>query len=465
MALIREDDRMDGAVTVPGESMVKLRSALAFDGNLYLFADKAQIKLEFNDASPGQFRAVPLSNFEVSPLARPVLVGDRALFADAGGGSQGWARVREYRLEAVTGTNQAEDITRQIPRFIPSGVYAFATSTAVDAVHVLSHGAPDTLYRYDYYNTSEGRVQSAWNPWTVPGYVFEGAGVVERRLFVLLKGHGKRFLAFANIEDAFDPDVGDRSVVLDFRLDIGPGGDVRFEPEGPEETPERLEVFPEGALPQVYTWNGLVITMPEGWGLYDGTTYPEYSVIDNFPYWTDQPLWAVDMDTGEPYPGSVIGDPEDPGTWRAAFPHLDLTNTSAFVGAPVGFKYKLSPVYMRDTEKTAIHDGRLQLRYLSIMYNDTVAFRVAVVSPGYTPSNLPVLGVASRINTADGFLRRGELTFPGPDTVRFGKYRVPVAVRGEHLDVTITDDGPFQCAFTSIEWEGSWRPKTRRMNR
>jgi len=150
---------------------------------------------------------------------------------------------------------------------------------------------------------------------------------------------------------------------------------------------------------------------------------------------------------GTAYPCSIQPD----GTVAAV--GVDLSNQALMVGKKYSFEYQLSPIYMRDQGKVPIQDGRLQIRYLSILYHQTSYFRVLVTPPGRTTYTAIFAGrVFGRLSNIIGGV-----------AVEDGEFRVPISTESSRMDVRIVNDSPFNSRFSSIDWEGTWRPKNRRM--
>jgi hypothetical protein len=135
------------------------------------------------------------------------------------------------------------------------------------------------------------------------------------------------------------------------------------------------------------------------------------------------------------------------------FKNVDLTTSQFVVGFRYDFRWKLSPIYMRDKNMVAIQDGRLQLRRISFLYNYSGPFK-ALFTPHARQTYTSVFS-GFRVGSAGDQL--GSLSLDS------GEFRVAANGAGELLDIEIVGTTPWRVRFSTLEWEGSFRPKKRRM--
>lgn len=121
----------------------------------------------------------------------------------------------------------------------------------------------------------------------------------------------------------------------------------------------------------------------------------------------------------------------------------DFTDTELWIGVVYDFTYILSTIFYR-TQNTGRAEtaGRLQLRYIDVLYLLSKAFTVTVdVGGGRTP--IPYV-------------------FSSADPVS-GKLHVPVQANNEEAVITITNSTPWQSALSGIDWEGHYTVRSRRV--
>lgn len=120
-------------------------------------------------------------------------------------------------------------------------------------------------------------------------------------------------------------------------------------------------------------------------------------------------------------------------------------NDYIYVGEPYQFKYQLSEQVYKPAEGDYTDLSRLQIRSMSIHYNDTGAFSVVVDSSGrdgrVTPFTGRILGQKDNILDYSPVVENG--------TIKIG-----VQSQAKETDITITNDSHLPCVFQSAEWEG-----------
>ena len=120
-------------------------------------------------------------------------------------------------------------------------------------------------------------------------------------------------------------------------------------------------------------------------------------------------------------------------------------NDYIYVGEPYQFKYQLSEQVYKPAEGDYTDLSRLQIRSMSLHYNDTGAFSVVVDSSGrdgrVTPFTGRILGQKDNILDYSPVVENG--------TIKIG-----VQSQAKETDITITNDSHLPCVFQSAEWEG-----------
>jgi hypothetical protein len=119
----------------------------------------------------------------------------------------------------------------------------------------------------------------------------------------------------------------------------------------------------------------------------------------------------------------------------------DLTGASVYIGVQYGFRVQLSPTYVRDNNGQALTSGRLQVRYMDLQYNDTTDLTVTVSPNGRTAVEYTV-----------------DEDEPTNSNIRF-----PVLCQNTEVTVEIANDTPGPCYLSSIDWEGWFTTRSRRI--
>lgn len=133
-------------------------------------------------------------------------------------------------------------------------------------------------------------------------------------------------------------------------------------------------------------------------------------------------------------------------------------NKPLWFGVPYQFKYQFSNPFLRlgggGGQRTAVSDGRFQVKNGNLTFNDTVAFDVEVTAP-FRNKNV--------YKFSNYTLGRGDSiidTLP----IKSGTFRFPVLSRNDkELKVEIVNSTPFPSSFISMDWEAFYSSRARRV--
>ncbi|WMM94908.1 tail tubular protein B [Roseobacter phage CRP-804] len=393
-------DRIDVA-SITGR-VNNLYHAAIFSDTLVLFSDSQQFKLTSQEVlSPTSVGIVPSTKFACSPYTSPVASGPIVYFVTDGSTN---STVRELYIDDELKTIDADDITVQIPSYIPNEVRTMAVSTYDDVMVCLSALEPSKMYVYKWYTSGGEKVQTAWGTWDFGDSVkIMGAGFLEDFLYVVYKMGGEMYLDRMFL----DTKPVDKAL-LDHRVESS-----------------QLTV----------TWNAT-----------DNRT----EIV--LPYSTPATLEFYKMQN--PKGQKLTLTKVDDQTYHLA--ELDATTWDINAGIPYNFEYIFSPQYIRESTPTgeaAIQEGRIQLRYMSLVYMDTSFFKVRV-----TPTNNKTF---EHLFNARIFADKDNIAGVMPrDT---GEFRFPVFAQNDRVEIKIINDSAFPCAFGPMEWTGMYIGKTQRL--
>jgi len=396
-----DTERIDVASTTARVST--LYHAIPYNQTLLLFSDKVQFEIDYGDALTPQTVAIEVATtFDASINAKPTAVGPNVFFPVDGAQ---FASIRELFITDDTNNKDSAEITIQIPRYIPSNITKMASSTTDDIMAVLTSGNRGNLYIYKWYYSGEEKLQSAWGCWTLPaGYTVLTMEFLEQDLYIVYKSNSGLHLDKLTISEGEGIDGAPDDILLDRKVS---NSDCTVS--------------------------------------YNSTT--EVTTIT--PPYTEAATWQVVQSDG------TIPDINSQSTTQILVPG-DLSSTTFYVGMPYTFEYQYSNQYVRSGDRggeTPIQDGRLQLRYMSLLYINTAQFNVEV-----TPTNRDkrtyefsgrVLGSNANVLDAVSY-----------DT---GEFRFPIFSKNDEVEIVIKNATPFNSGFSSTDWEGLYTPKTRRI--
>lgn len=136
----------------------------------------------------------------------------------------------------------------------------------------------------------------------------------------------------------------------------------------------------------------------------------------------------------------------------------NLLNYPIWIGVPYEFRYEFSNPILRlgggGNQRTAVSDGRFQVKNGNLTYNDTVAFDIEVTAP-FRNKNV--------YKFSNYTLGRGDAVI---DTlpIKNGTFRFPVLSRNDkELKVEIVNSTPFPSSFISMDWEAFYSARARRV--
>jgi hypothetical protein len=172
--------------------VTEFTQAVPLESNLVLFSSKVQMILSSPDTevlTPRTATLQPVSQHDCEPFCRPALVDQEIFFPFTRSGPFIGIRdmvVSSTNLQAVV----APEITAHVPRYIPGRARVLQASPNDRTLAVLSEADASSLYIYNWFNSEEGRVQSAWSRWTFTDFSILSAGWLSSRLILLTKENG-----------------------------------------------------------------------------------------------------------------------------------------------------------------------------------------------------------------------------------------------------------------------------------
>jgi hypothetical protein len=315
----------------------------------------------------------------------------------------------EYFLNKTTDTTETDEVTAQVPAYIPSGCRSMAPSPDLNMVVIHTIGDPGAVYVYNYLFNGETKLQSAWSRWSFPG--------------------------------ATD--------ILSMTFDKGWLTCVVRRPEGC--FIERLNCEQRSTdLPDAFT--AYLDRQVRLQGVYNSNTNrTEYTL----PYDVTNTLVAVTSASSGPYTiagGSQLTYQID-GAKR-----ISVAGNRSGQWVRFGYKYtsvyEFSEFFQRSQDgKQVTQDGRIQLLSLAVNYASSAYFKVEVTAEGRPTRSYPFNGreVTSQNNIA------------GLIVLDTGKFSFPIMSRADRAKIRLVSDSWSPCGFISAEWRGTFNPASRQV--
>ena len=407
-----DTDRID--IAGAGSSRVNLLNhAVDFNDKLVVFSDNVQFNLDSGDV-PLTPRTVSLkasTKFPTSILARPVGAGQNLYFTSDLGGKN--TNMREYRVDADSLKNAADEVTAHIPTYIPGNVFKMASAPSENTIFLLSYDDVNTLYVYRFFVAGSTKVQSSWSKWVFDtDTTIHNIDVVDGQLFLVIGRSDGTYLNSIDLNPGQTDDSLGFSVLLDRKVSL----------TGVFSTPKTTWTLPYSDDEATF-----VVVKGSAFGDDEGETI------------------AVTRPGGQPTKIEAVGD---------------FSAGDCFIGKTYTHLYELSEQVIRERQSTtivnagspAIQSGRLQLKRMLVNYSNSGTFDVEVTPKGrgitYT---YPFTGVV--INNS----------VVGTQKLFDGEFRFPVMAESRQVTIVIKNDTHVPSNFLSAEWEGNFVLLSRRL--
>lgn len=386
-----------------------LRHAIPFNESLLLFSDQTQFLLGAGEAlTPSGVSLDQVTEFETSPLVRPVGAGSFVYFATT---KAEYTGIREYYLDGVSKTNNANDVTSHVPRYIRGGVFKLSASTNEDILVALSNQTRNTIYVYKYFYSGQEKVQSSWSKWVLDeGATILNCEFIETTLWLVVKRSDGVFLERLDIETGVN-DAGLPMVVhLDRRL-----------------TETKVQSLS-----------------------FDGT-YTTFSLPYALPDPQSLKIVARPGNTGIS-PGKVM-----PYTVTAGVYKVRANLTKFYAGIDYDHRYTLSPLLVREDAagggRVANTEGRIQLRRALVNYADSGYFRIEVTP--FRRDTYSYRFTGRVIGSAKNLL--------GSPSIETGSFPFPIMANNMQVKIEFVNDTHLPSRLLNLDWEALYSVRTQRI--
>jgi len=381
-----------------------LKHAVAFDEKLLLFSDQTQFILTGGaNLSPSNVSVNVTTEYETLDTVAPVGSGSNVFFAFNKGRFTG---VREMYVENDGETNNGEDITANIPKYIPSDVFKFAIASNENILVTLSSkaGELNNLYIYQWFFANQRRLQSAWHKWTIGDAndtKILNVDFIGTNLYLIIERSDGVYIETVDCAPASVDDGETYLTHLDRKLD----------------NTQVTESYNAGT-------NITTITLP---------------------YAIDANMKLVGKSGASNKAGRDISLASQTGTTITVAG--DITGFNYFIGEQYEFTYTFSQQYLAlgtNTEgsRTRIREGRLQIRNWTVSFNDTGYFQSSVTPEARSASTATFTGTIVGTGLA------------GTVNLEDGDFTFAVQSRNENLTITLTNNSHLPSNFVNAEWEG-----------
>ena len=467
---------------------IRLKHALSTPQGLLLFGDNAQMLLSTTTEafSPKTAEINLLSTLSQTDRIAPVDIGSSYIFVEEGLKA---SSIYEMAVTDINTKPQSTELTRPLPSYIPAAIVDMQVSQSAGTLALLSKQETRNLYLYRWFQLGENRV-SGWFRWIMPSDV-EFFTFDHDILFVVTK-HGSNYVLsrMSLLTDTPAESLLFEGQYLDVRLDLFDYNPTRVYNSGTDLT--RI-CFKDGF---------------EDTNLQPVLMYLNADVAGYFEEQTLQ--YDAAAATGQKYFLTVEGNQTAAGgmctvdrlagsttaTITCQFPHQLVTgNTITVLTGVVAGNYVVTVLtnttFTITTVATTLIDfdkfvfssvntaSKFALGYKYEASAQLPAFYVVKDERGGKDTlNVPRVS-RIKVNSYNSGPYRAVVRADGRDDfvlqlpqvnadnyqannipiIRNAQSTIPVMAKGDQFEFELVADSPFQTAFTSIDWEGTYNNK------
>ena len=395
-------------LAVGGTTVAKLKHAIPFSDRLVLFANQAQFSLQSQGVlSPLTATITSQTQFEINPTVKPIVAGSSLFFAFPRGSNNG---VKQYfKVNEVDIQFDAVDVSAQVPNYITGTIKDFASSTHEDILVTTSEEDPTTACVYKYLSSGNERVLSSWSKFTFGGEIFS-MFFVDTELYLVMKYGSDLFLEKIEMQTGAVDVNSTYTTTLDRRTAITSG---TYNPSDNRTTYTLNAHYTPSADAQAVTAEGLVLTVTD-------RSAGEMKVSGDYTGSASAPVYV-----GEPYTM----------TYEFSKPILKTPNR-----------------FGQQTPQVSIAGYRHQIRYMTVVFDQTSFFKIRVTPEYGTATEYPFSGryYSDGSSVTD--------TLPNVD----GDFRVPIFAQSDRVKVELVNDGALPSAFQAALFEADVTSRSRR---
>ena len=378
-------------------SISKFYYAVPFRRSIFVMADNAQFEIGGDMLTPASAVIDLATAYSASTACRPVAVGDELYFpAD----SEGETSILSYVYNEQTVSETANDVTKHCRGFIPRPVIEMVGDPIGGQVLVLSAGARSDLYSHRFFYQGNERVQSAWSRFRFPGMVIRSMARLNNRVMMIVEFRGSVWLSELLLND---------------------------------EKMDNYDWVPRLDYHQFLTGDYNSTTNKTTWDL--GFTPTSPVAITSRLFSSGNRMLSVPLTVS----GTTVSAD---GDWSMA---------PMMIGEAFSSYVLMSKQFLRDEKGTAIVNGRLQLRVMTLRFTDTGFFNVTVTPYGRDPKTWTYTGrqLGDISNTVQSF------------PINSGRYRFWINSNSESTTIKLWSDTFLPYTITSAAWIGFFNEVSR----
>jgi hypothetical protein len=393
---------------------------------LILFSAKSQAVINGSGdlLTPKTTSLKTTTRYPVSSVCEPTVLGSNILFSSEAGT---YSKVYEYFVQREVDTLEASEITSHVPKYLPKGVFRITGDDSTRTVVVCGsdRGLIDSFDRtwdffvYKYFWINNQKVQSSWSRWSLPNS--------ENTSWKVSDVHLLDGMLYLVVYDLTSQEV----LLLKCNLDIAAVDSAGYT------THLDLRVSSAGLSSSA------------------STGFRTYTLPYTIPVNVRGDLRVFRNEAGIGWGTEITGADVDATGTMVTIPEEDGIPLVVWFGFPYTSTFTFSEIHLKEEQngvQVPMEEGKLSLRKLSILYNDSLYFRVEVTPQGRSTKTYVmtpyVLGDPTPIEDI------------GP---RSGRISVPVNSLNTKVAISVVNDSVVGHRLQSAEWVGQYSILSQRV--
>ena len=380
--------------------MVLLKHSLPFNEGLMFFSETSQFTLQGGDLFSNSTVSLDLTTeYQCSKTCKPIVLGANGFFVFENGS---YSRVMSLYV-TTSYTNDAIDVTEQVPSYIPSKVFKITGSKANNIMLAISEKELDTIYVYNSYYSGENKVQSAWHKWIFNDTKILNIDFNKHLLYLTVQYDDGIYLEKIDLTPRLSEDSLNYLFYLDRKIYCT---EIVYDEDN----------------------NKSKLILP-----YNVSDFKLFKVVDESGF---SKSYDIDTETN-----TVI---------------VKGKHTKLVLGFEFLTLWHLPKIYVRQNTSSGgikVKEGVLMLKDINLTFSDSGYFKVNVNAKYTTQisSSYKYTGIICGKDTAT----------IGKVPIESGTFLIPVIANNEEIEITIENDSYLPSCFLSMEWIGDFTYRGR----
>lgn len=217
---VLDTDRISIRLTASGnarnQGAALLRKVVQAAEGVFLWAQRAQFRIHSGQEAmkPLTVQSTESTAYEFAETADPLYLGQKLFFVSE---TAEWSTMRAIAFAQGKPAGDT-DLTAHAPEYIPAPVRSISGYDTGRMLFLQTDGAPSHLLVYQYLQSGDDIIQSAWNTWRLPEGTILWSSVFRSGLYVALQREDGVYLLRAELNRVAKDPGGQYATRLDLRV-------------------------------------------------------------------------------------------------------------------------------------------------------------------------------------------------------------------------------------------------------